>query len=81
MRFYKVMMATQRIFGNVAAALVFVLVIVCGVAAATAKHNYLLYVGTYTGSIYRYTIGSGSSKTRGRTSAATPMISTASPPC
>ena len=48
MRFYKVMMATQRIVRNVAAALVFVLAIVCAVAAATAKHNYLLYVGTYT---------------------------------
>ncbi len=42
------MMATQRIFRNVAAALVFVLVIVCAAAAATTKHNYLLYVGTYT---------------------------------
>jgi 6-phosphogluconolactonase len=48
MRFYRVMKAIQQTFRTIATLLAFVFLIVCAGAAAPAKHNYLVYVGTYT---------------------------------
>jgi 6-phosphogluconolactonase len=48
MRFYKTMKPTRLVFRTLAPLIVFVLLMACAGSAASAKHSYLMYVGTYT---------------------------------
>jgi 6-phosphogluconolactonase len=48
MRLYRGMKASQRIFSAIGSLLVFLLTFICLGIAAPGKHDYLMYVGTYT---------------------------------